>query len=374
VQVIDEVHLIPAASPEWAEWLAGVPHDFYHTATYHLFSQHSGEGQGFLAVYGDRERFVAWPYLLRHVADSAGLENSTVNDVASVYGYPGPLVCNCADDPSFLARAWDAVVDVWRQQRVVTVFTRFHPVLENHRWLSDLCPPVPSTSHGICCGPQNGLGPAGQTVSIDLRVQESENLREYQKVLRQEIARSRRLGLTTQPDDDWAHLDDFVALYHGTMARNQASSDYFFPSDYFRRLRMALTPHVRLIVTKLGEQVVAAGVFGEYQGIVQAHLAGSSEQLRALSPLKVLLDDVRRWARERGNHVFHIGGGRRGKDDSLFAFKSRFSRRRHPFFVGRWVLDPAAYRSLCEQRRTYTQHAGLELEENDFFPAYRSRV
>ena len=47
--------------------------------------------------------------------------------------------------------------------------------------------------------------------------------------------------------------------------------------------------------------------------MVQAHLAGSSEELKSLSPLKVLLDDVRRWAQERGNQVFHLGGGRAGE-------------------------------------------------------------
>jgi hypothetical protein len=77
---------------------------------------------------------------------------------------------------------------------------------------------------------------------------------------------------------------------------------------------MALGPHIRLIVTKLNDQVAAAGIFVEYGGIVQAHLAGSSEELKSLSPLKVLLDDVRRWAHERGNQVFHLGGGRAGRD------------------------------------------------------------
>jgi hypothetical protein len=370
----DALHLIPAASPEWPERLDAVPHDFYHTAAYHLFSQNCGEGEAFLATYGDRTKFVAWPYLLRRVADSAGLENSTVTDVASVYGYPGPLVYNAAADPLFLARAWDALVAVWRSQKVVAVFTRFHPVLENHRWLRSLCPPAPSTRCGPCAGPERGLVPSGQTVSIDLQVPESENLRDCQRILRQEIARGRRLGLTTEPDDSWRHLEDFVALYHCTMTRNRASSDYFFSSDYFQRLRIALGPYVHLIVTKLDAQVVAAGVFVEYQGIVQAHLAGSSEQWRALSPFKVLLDDVRRWARERGNRIFHIGGGRAGRDDSLFAFKARFSRCRHPFYVGRWILDADAYHSLCEQRRTYAHDTGLELEDTDFFPGYRTRV
>ena len=149
----DDIQVIPATSPEWAEWLAAVAHDFYHTAAYHRFSQACGEGEAFLAIYGDRAKFVAWPYLLRRVADSAGLESSRFTDVTSVYGYPGPLVCNCADDGVFLASAWEALVKVWRKQDVVTVFTRFHPVLENHQWLSGFC----LTSCGNSNVPEAGL-------------------------------------------------------------------------------------------------------------------------------------------------------------------------------------------------------------------------
>jgi lipid II:glycine glycyltransferase (peptidoglycan interpeptide bridge formation enzyme) len=120
--------------------------------------------------------------------------------------------------------------------------------------------------------------------------------------------------------------------------------------------------------------VAAAMVFVEYQGLVHAHLAGSNDELKRLSPLKVLLDDVRRWAQERGDRVFHLGGGRSGKDDSLLAFKGRFSPRRHVFYVGRWVLDPSAYRALHEQRSSYAAQVGLVPDEEEFFPSYRARL
>ena len=107
---------------------------------------------------------------------------------------------------------------------------------------------------------------------------------------------------------------------------------------------------------------------------MQAHLAGSSEELKSLSPLKVLLDDVRRWAHERGNQVFHLGGGRAGRDDSLLAFKAKFSPRRHRFYLGRWILEGDAYASLCEQHRVYAQEAGLVLQGEDFFPRYRTPI
>ncbi len=153
-------------------------------------------------------------------------------------------------------------------------------------------------------------------------------------------------------------------------ATEQARST-FFTADYVRRLNIALAPHVHLFVTRLHGRLAAAGIFVEYGGMVQAHLAGSSEALKALSPLKVLLDDVRRWAHARGNRVLHLGGGRAARDDSLLAFKGRFSNRRHQFHVGRWILDPKAYALLCAQR-LHWQHGDGIGEADDFFPRYRS--
>ena len=86
----------------------------------------------------------------------------------------------------------------------------------------------------------------------------------------------------------------------------------------------------------------------------------------------MLLDDVRRWAQARGNQVFHFGGGRAGKDDSLMAFKARFSRRRHEFYLGRWILEADAYQSLCEQHRVYAQEAGRVSQGEGLLPQYRT--
>src|SRR6185503_5168603 len=116
----------------------------------------------------------------------------------------------------------------------------------------------------------------------------------------------------------------------------------------------------------MGTTIAAAGLFTELDGLVQAHLVGIGEEYRHLSPLKVLLDDARRWARERGAHALHLGGGRGGQDDSLLAFKSRFSDRRHVFHTGRWILDEQAYRELAAAR------PGAAAHSTDFFPAYRA--
>lgn len=337
--MLEALHLIPAArESEWARWLDPLPHDFYHTAAYHRFSEESGEGEALLAVYGSSGRYLAWPYLLRPIEQAPWLR-----DVTSVYGYPGPLLRG-SPDPTFLARAHVALAALWRSQDAVSAFTRFHPLLENHGW-----------------SPAGGITPGGETVSLDLTLDEAPNWTRYQASLRNRIHRGRRLGLVTEPDPSWSRLHDFVAFYHAAMRRNQAASYYFFPRNYFERLRRALGDRIFLMLTRQGNTIAAAALLVEHRGIVQNHFCVNNEACLDLAPSKVLLDDVRRWPRARGNQVLHLGGGRGSAPDSLFAFKAAFSDRRHRFYTGRWVLDDRLYDELSSRRTP-----------GNYFPAYRS--
>ena len=235
----------------------------------------------------------------------------------------------------------------------MSVFTRFHPLLENHRLVAGSVPD----------GVLGGVRPGGQTISIDCRAPDDEVRGAWPGNLRREIDAGRRAGLTTTEDHDWSALETFQRLYTETMVRSAASAYYFFSIDDLRRLRDELDGAVHLLVTRLGDAVTAAGLFTELDGIVQTHLVATSADHLKHSPYKVLIDDARTWARERGDLTLHLGGGRGGAEDSLFWFKARFSARRHAFSTGRWVLDPDVYARLSG--------GPIEPDLAGFFPAYR---
>jgi hypothetical protein len=358
------VSLYRATDPAWEESLGAVPRDVYHTAGYHAYAQGSGEGEPYLVVVGGGRRGLAWPYLLRKVGDLPGLTGSDATDVTSVYGYPGPLAWGSLPGDEFIASAWSSIVDIWRGQGAVTAFSRFHPLFNNASLVSGLCRPGDATE-----GHWSVLA-VGSTVSIDCTLGDDAARAQYAPALRQRLRAGRRAGLTTTHDEDWRDLPTFADLYRETMVRNGAAAYYYFDQSDFERLHAALPGQVHLLVTRVGDAVAAAGLFTEYGGIVESHLVGTSSTLRSLSPFKILLDDVRSWARERGNSVFHLGGGRGGRKDTLLTFKGDFSPRRHLFHVGRWVLDRAEYRSLVEARLAAAP-AG-RVPDPTFFPAYRA--
>jgi len=356
--------LIHADRMAWDTHLSDVPHDIYHTAGFHEYAQGSGQGEPYLIVARRGARGFAWPYLLRRVDQVNGLGGSDAMDVTSVYGYPGPLVWGCEVDDPFIARAWHEVIDTWMGQRVVAAFTRFNPLLGNAALLDQLRVPG-EEAVGV-----DGSGHGGTpTVSIDCTLSDADAAAGYGRVLRQEMAGARRAGLVTSHDTAWAAVDDFVRLYRATMERTSAEAHYYLDVIDVDRLRQALGDRIHLLVTRLHGEVAAAGLFTEFGGIVQAHLVGTAVEMRALSPLKLMLDDARSWAHLRGDTVLHLGGGRGGEKDSLFAFKARFSPRRHAFHTGRWIIDPGRYEALVMARHAATP--GLTSDAG-FFPAYRA--
>jgi hypothetical protein len=352
--------LLRADDPGWDAAISMAAHDVYQTAGWHAVAGWNGEGDPWLAVVEDDDRGMAWPYLLRTIGTGAGPER----DITSVYGYPGPVAWGPLDE-AFRAAAWARIVDAWRGQGAVSAFTRFHPVLENVRLLDGVAGAA-SSADG-----RPALLDGGSTVSIDATVDDETAARGYVGHIRAAVKVARRDGMVTQHDDDWAALPTFIRLYHETMDRYGADASYYYDQAYVERLRDALEGHLHLFVTSLDGVAAAAGLMTESGGIVQTHLVGTEATMLKRSPYKVLVNDVRHWAHDRGDRLFHLGGGRGGRADTLFDFKAAFSDRRHTFMTGRWILDAEAYDSLV---REHGRAAGPRGIDDAFFPAYRAPI
>ena len=163
---------------------------------------------------------------------------------------------------------------------------------------------------------------------------------------RRDITRAMRLGYTARMDEDWMHFDSFKAMYRATMARRAAEPFYFFEDAYFDGLRDALGNSLHLSVIEKDGAVVGAGLFVETSGIVEYHLSGTADGVRGIQPTKLMMHFVTEWAKDRGNHVLHLGGGVGGTSDSLLDFKAGFSPVRHTFTTLRMVIDEAEYGRL----------------------------
>ena len=342
-----------AREQEWNGVLAQVAkHDFYHLAQYHRLAEERGEGSAHLFSYHDGVYTIALPLLLRPVEAPGG---EAWSDATSVYGYAGPLASHAGMPASVVRSFQEGLKEALAARRVVAVFSRLHPLIPQRGMLA-------------------GLGDCrleGETVSIDLTLSPEEQRARYRSSLKTRINKLRRGGLVCFRDRDKRHLPEFTDIYHQTMRRVKAHSSYFFEKEYFTRLASGLGPALELFVVKLDGVVIAGGLFTICDGIVQYHLGGTCDAFLKLGSTSLLFDTVRLWANEAGARVMHLGGGVGSREDSLFHFKMGFSDRRHMFATWRWVVEPDAYRELCDRSARCNGEHGVQWSSGDYFPQYR---
>lgn len=167
---------------EWNGVLAQVAqHDFYHPAEYHRLLEERGEGSAHPFAFHDGAYTIALPLLLRPVEPSGG---EAWSDATSVYGYAGPLASH-AGMPAAVVRSFQkGLKEALAARRVVTVFSRLHPLIPQRGMLAGF---------GDC-------RPEGETVSIDLTLSPEEQRARCRSSLRTRIKKLRRGGAVATRD------------------------------------------------------------------------------------------------------------------------------------------------------------------------------
>lgn len=332
----------------WARVLGALQHDAYHLPKYVELDSTRPDHQPGAYVFESGYGTLFLPLIVR---DIPGTE---LRDASSPYGYPGPLFCvsEGVDARLFLTHAIGEMRGFLAERGNVALFVRMHPLMP--------VPVEPFRESGA-------IVVHGPTISIDLSKTNEEMWSDLRQNHRRGINKARRAGVSFHHDAEWAGFETFVELYEATMRRQNAAEQYFFSREYFEKLRDTLGGTFQLLTVRHEHRVISAGAFSECNGIVQYHLSGSAEDYLPLQPLKLLLHEAGKWARERGNHVLHLGGGVGVAQDSLFSFKAGFSKRTAQFCTWRLITNPQAYRGLALER-------GLDegpIDETGFFPIYR---
>ncbi|HEY3373559.1 MAG TPA: hypothetical protein VGK02_00645 [Candidatus Aquicultor sp.] len=335
----------------WVKFLEQTTYDFYHLPEYvELTAQYEGGMPvAFYAEAGDY-KFLA-PLLIRGVPAVLEAPHQWY-DAASPYGYPTPLITPFADAPA-LDSFFRSFKEVGVQSGIVSAFFRLHPLLS--------LPTEQMAQYGL-------LVAHGQTVYIDLSQSMEELWTQKDRDHKRDIKRLVGAGFSARIDD-WDLYDSFIAHYRETMERVSASESYFFPNSYFYDFKSVLGSacHLCSVLTDDGN-VASSVLFTTVNGIVQYHLSATLGAYNKLAPSKLAFETACIWSKEHGNKYAHLGGGVGGKKDSLFRYKSGFSKRRADFYTFRMILEGQRYADLTNRWRNRVQPEGLS---DDFFPDYR---
>lgn len=353
------VDVLGLGDPAWPECLRALRHDFYHLPAYVALEAERMQAQpaAFLAEDGTRRLFV--PFLQRACGamfPEAGF-GAELSDVTSPYGYPGPVLSDAARQaPDFTRAALEAMGKTLSTRGVCSAFVRLHPLL--NQGFRFILPADVLTHHG-------------ETVAIDLTLDDNVLWKQIRDGHQWTINKARRLGFTARMAPLGEHLDVFMAIYQETMDRVKAKETYYFGRDYFERLAaMPEQVHCGIVLSK--GTVIAACIFLECGGIVQAHLGGTRSDFLPRSPFHLALHHAMLWAKARGNRYLHLGGGLGGANDSLLQFKAGFSPLRFPLLAMRLVTNEASYRRLVELRAQACRVPPEALLGSSFFPPYRA--
>jgi len=354
--------IIDARDPRWDETLRRFPrYDFHHLSGYvALEAERRGAKASAYVLQCDQGAFLV-PLLESPVPLTLQPSGISPKDALAPYGYSGPLVVAEGDENQrnkFVSVALARLTEYLRCRNICSLLLRFHPLI-----------PLPFK-------PFQDLGHLayhGETIWVDLHRSTEEMWAETRNRYRTYIRGLERNGYQIEFDPAGLEMDAFIQLYYDTMRRVGASPEYFFSREYFLSLQNLLGPRFLLAhVRSPSGEIVSSGIFTICKGIVQYHLSGNNIGEDGANALKLLLHEVRRWAKDQGCDYFHLGGGVGAKNDSLFQFKSGFSPRRATFHTWRLIVDEPVYQSLC--RKWETQNQMLADPPRGYFPAYRKML
>lgn len=341
---------------EWDRVLAQFKHKdvyFYHGYCYSYLNIE--EGEPFLFYFEDEKGAKIGYTFIKRAIELPFCQDDDVFDIMTPYGYGGPLTEN-ADEHSIKAFR-EAFSQYCLEEKIVSEFIRFHPLLNNHQHLNEFVDIVSGR----------------ETIYIDLKFSEQELIRNYHKNHKRNLNKAIKNNLQFKmfnKETALKHVDAFYELYKGTMDKLNASSYYYFSIDYVKVLLTELDESAMIAAAFYDNQMISAALcICEAGSFMHYHLGCSRKEYLNLGSNIFLFHHIACWGKANGFHTFHLGGGL-NDGDSLFQFKHRFNQKgRLTFHLGRVIHNYELYQILAERWKKYY----LQTPSSDFFPVYRSQ-
>ena len=277
-------------------------------------------------VYNEGSNYLVFPFLRRQFE----FKGTIYYDFETAYGYGGPIANTL--DLSFISASLKAFFDYCCTHNYVAGFVRFHPLLDN----------------STCYNKIGKVTLDRETVSIDLNLSEEEIwLQEIKTKNRSTIKKSIKNNLIFIQDSEFQYLPEFIDLYTRTMNKLSADDFYLFDNSYYYKWRENIKDSF-LGVVLYKEKIISAAIFFYSKTYGHYHLSGSNVDYLALNPNNFMLWEAAKSMKSLGVKSFHLGGGVNGDpNNSLLEFKSRFSKRRYNFFIGKTIFNNEIYQELC---------------------------
>ncbi|HLC65811.1 MAG TPA: GNAT family N-acetyltransferase [Candidatus Nanoarchaeia archaeon] len=329
----------------------------YYTPEFARIAESHFKGVSELFFYGDENNYVVYPYLKKRVNELPFFSDveEVFYDISS-FEYGGPAL-HCQDksmEKELFSNFIDAFHSYCLKANIVTEFARLHPIFGNHMLLQEKNPQNVKEIHDI--------------VYVDLTEPEETIWANFDKENRKAIRKAKRDGVTVEIAEDRNAVEEFRRLYTMNMDKWGARKEYHFSVDYFERLLKEMDGNATLFVSKHNGKIVVGSLLLHKFDIAYDYLRGADPDFLGYRPNNLIVYEIIKWAKKAGYKYFVMGGGYKS-NDSIFRFKSLFSKKTKPFYRYSFIHNNEAYEFLCDAFRRKAQAL-----EPDFFPLYRSPV
>lgn len=307
-----------------------------------------GDGQPLLFYYEDQNVRGINVVMKRDIAKDVHFIDKIPEghffDFATPYGYGGWLIEGRKTEALFLA-----YVKWCQENRIITEFVRFHPMVKNH----------------MACEDYYEVIRLGEVVHMDISSPKTiwnNIISKNRNMIRKAIKNDIKIYNGRFPEI----YETFRTIYNRTMDKDHAEKYYYFGKDFYQSILDDLPHNAQVFFAVKEGQVIAASIILAANKKLNYHLSGSLREYSSLAPTNLILYQVALWGYANGYETLYLGGGVGAGEDGLFKFKRAFNRSElNWFYIGRKIFDEDVYKKLVELR------TGEELNEK-YFPLYRS--
>jgi len=317
----------------------------------------------FLAFYGDENNYTIQPFVKRRLNDLPFLKDQKIKkefyDIANPYGYGGPLYQGKSLNRRKIYQEFDRNLRQYlKKEKIASEFCSLHPFLENHK-LAKL---------------EQMIKKEKEIVYFDLTLDEKDIITQINRGTKSNINKAKRLGIKIKKmDPSLKNFNVFKKLYYQTMKRQKAAERWFFPKDYFWNCLESLgEKRASLFFAFKGKEVASAYLLIHNYQNCYYHFGASDERFFSMRPNNLLMYETALWAKRQGFRRYHLGGGvTKSDEDSLYRFKSGFTKETALLYVYKRLHHLPTYNYLCKLKKQYEKKTlGKEIK-SDYFPLYR---
>ena len=189
--------------------------------------------------------------------------------------------------------------------------------------------------------------------------------KDFERRVRKDLKKTDNLEIVI--DEDGKYLDDFLNIYYSTMDRRNAEDDYYFSKDFYKKINEMKGNYI-YFHTLLDGKIISTELVIMDKKNMYSYLGGTNNEYFSYHPNHFIKYQIIKWGVEHGYKNFVLGGGY-GSNDGIFNFKKGFAPNGIvQFYTGQKIFNDEMYNRLVEERTK----KGLNIENNLFFPLYRS--